>query len=71
MIIRMLMLIIVIDFVSKFGEQYIEIMRKQVGARESQRASQRDPERFRESQRGPKRVRVIPTACHGAPERAK
>ena len=53
MIIRMLMLIIVIDFVSKFGEQYIEIMRKQVGARESQRASQRDPERAREIQREP------------------
>ena len=53
MIIRMLMLIIVIDFVSKFGEQYIEIMRKQVGARESKRASQRDPERSRVSQSEP------------------
>ena len=57
MIIRMLMLIIVIDFVSKFGEQYIEIMRKQVGARESQRASQRDPERAREGQRELERAR--------------
>ena len=49
----------VTETLSPFGERIFGVPER---ARESWRASQREPERAREAQRGPERVRVSQTA---------